>query len=441
MAAQQSGRRFLSGARRLAARARRGAATAPRARIDTCWLLTDGSVCVDGWLIEGDGVPAPVEARIVQAARSGAWSPLLRKARPDVVAYVLGEGAVRTDFGLVGRIDGPVDPAKALSVELRGPWGSLRLPVDRLRRDAVPEEVFAGLALDYGALTPAALAPIVGVVRASPTPSPPTASVPYRHAAMTGTAATGIVVPVYRDFAYLRNLLRALADGCPSTELTVVCDDPGLTDELIAWTRSWNDAVYGVPMQVLAHDRNAGFAAACNTGWRSTDSELVLLLNSDVLLDDPPVDLPRLSAGLTSDVAAVAPVLHFPDGTLQHAGMELVEPTDFPEFVLPGHPGKHGPVDDLPASPFDVPMLTGAALCVRRSSLDEVGGVPAVYGRGDFEDVLLSLALRDRGRLVVDPAVRWTHVEGASYHRDRLGGIAVTLAKSVVVGERTGGRR
>jgi len=32
--------------------------------------------------------------------------------------------------------------------------------------------------------------------------------------------------------------------------------------------------------------------------------------------------------------------------------------------------------------------------------------------------------------------VRWTHVEGASYRRDDLGGVAVTLAKSVVAGER-----
>lgn len=364
----------------------------------------------------------------------------MRKERPDVAEHVLGPGAASSAFGIVGQVAGPVDTASPLVVEVRAGGQSVRLPIDDVRHDAVPEETFAGLAV-AGTPTPAALAAVVGVARASAVPPAPDVSLGYRHARMTGNSAVSVVVPVYREYTYLRNLVRALADANDGVELTVVCDDPQLAGDLVAWVRAWNEPVYDVPMQVLVHDRNAGFAAACNTGWRSGRGELVVLLNSDVLVADPSTDLVRLAAGMAADVAAIAPVLLFPDGSLQHAGMAMVDAPDFPGFVLPGHPGKHGPADDLPAEIFDVPMLTGAAICVRRTVLERVGGVPAVYGRGDFEDVLLSLSLRDIGRLVVDPGVRWTHVEGASYRRDELGGIAVTLAKSVVVAERTGGRR
>jgi GT2 family glycosyltransferase len=399
-------------------------------------LLTDGSLCVDGWLVERDGVPGQVAGRIVQGARVGPWSPLLRKDRPDVAEHVLGTAPATTAFGVVGYIPGPVEVGEQVFVELRASGGgSVRAPVSDLKVGAVPEDVFAGLVAN-APFTPQSLAAVVDVVRASPAGAPAGATVAYRHVSFAGTARVGVVVPVYENFTYVRNLLRAFAAESRGVELTFVCDDPALSEDLLAWLRGWNDTVFDVPIQLLAHDRNAGFAAACNAGWRSISSGVVLLLNSDVLVRRPGPDIALLANGLTADVAVVAPVLLFPDGTLQHAGMEMVDPTDFPGFVLPSHPGKHGPADVLPTAPFDVPMLTGAAMCLRRADLDAVGGVPSVFGRGDFEDVLLSVSLRDRGRLVVDPRVRWTHVEGASYRRDIVGGVAVTLAKSVVAGER-----
>lgn len=412
-----------------------------QARIDACWLLKDGSLCVDGWLVEAGGTPGAIEARLIQPGSAGAWSPLLRKDRPDVASHVLGAGAPQVGFGIVGWVAGPLTTGSRADLELRGPWGRVRVRLPAPHTGAVPEEAFAGLVVDFGAITPAALSPVVNVIRLSKMPPSPTAAVAYRHSAASTTPLTGIVLPVYREFTYVKNLLRALADDHDDIELTMVCDDPTLTAALAEWVGAWNESVYRVPMQIVAHDRNAGFAAACNSGWTACEAGVVLLLNSDILIDRPGVDLNVLRNGLTDDVAAVAPVLIYPDGTLQHAGMAMVDAPDFPGFVLPGHPGKHGGTSHLPETPFEVPMLTGAAVALRRESLQAVGGVPHVYGRGDFEDVLLSLALRERGRLVIDPRVRWAHVEGASYRRDELGGIAVTLAKSIVIAERTGGRR
>ena len=229
---------------------------------------------------------------------------------------MLGPGAASSAFGIVGQVAGPVDTASPLVVEVRAGGQSVRLPIDDVRHDAVPEETFAGLAV-AGTPTPAALAAVVGVARASAVPPAPDVSLGYRHARMTGNSAVSVVVPVYREYTYLRNLVRALADANDGVELTVVCDDPQLAGDLVAWVRAWNEPVYDVPMQVLVHDRNAGFAAACNTGWRSGRGELVVLLNSDVLVADPSTDLVRLAAGMAADVAAATPSaaaeLLFPD--------------------------------------------------------------------------------------------------------------------------------
>jgi GT2 family glycosyltransferase len=118
--------------------------------------------------------------------------------------------------------------------------------------------------------------------------------------------------------------------------------------------------------------------------------------------------------------------------------MEWVPSRDFPGFTLPLHPGKHGSVDGLPDSTFACELISGAAILVERSRLEAVGGVPKVYGRGDFEDALLSEALADFGPLIIDPSVRWIHEEGASYRRDEAGGVPLTLAKSLVAHEKRG---
>jgi GT2 family glycosyltransferase len=345
------------------------------------------------------------------------------------------------DFGFFGYLPPPAQ-GPVTRVELRDRISQWHYPLDPPRTEPVPETLFAWLDLDDAELSSSTLAPLTHVIRQAPEPPRPAVQESYRHRAYTGTAEIGIVVPVYGTPALLRHLLLSLASCNPEhVQLTVVCDDPELTPELTAWMTEWNDGVYNVPACLLVHDRNAGFAAACNTGWRANISRYQLLLNSDVLVPDPVGGLATLRQTLDSGAAAAAPVLLFPDGTVQHAGMRWDTSPDFPGFTLPLHPGKHDPVADLPQAPFASELLTGAAVLVERSLLETVGGVPTVYGRGDFEDALLCEALSAHGPLMVVPSVRWIHQEGASYHREETGGVPLTLAKSLVARERlTAGR-
>lgn len=402
-----------------------------QSRIEQAWVLDDGSLVIEGWCVDQSTLAA-LEAR----AGDGDWTPLLRKHRPDVAHAIAGLTAAslgQANYGFVGRLTGQ-GVASTLRVHMRSGASTWYLPCPQPTSSAIRDELFASLAIDPSDLAPENLLPLSEIMRHAPRPAAPQTELLYEHISCPTHGTVNVVVPLYGQFTYVRNLLLNAATfpsaGCT---ITFVCDDPTIADDLAAWVRAWNDAVYRTPTRVIAHSANAGFATACNTGSEATSADYQLLLNSDILVDRFGPDIELLRSTVTAGFVAVGPVLTYPDGRLQHAGMELQASDDFPGFVLPMHPGKGEPPDGLPDEAFSVPMLTGAAILLSTRALDRAGGMPIVFGRGDFEDVLLSQRLRTEGPLVIEPRVRWTHVEGASFDRDTLGGVPATLAKSLLV--------
>lgn len=405
----------------------------PRSKliVDTVVTIDANLVLVVGWC-ESLAVAADLEIRVVSpgSGSSGAEPvPVLRQRRPDVSAAL---GIATTDLiGFVGCVatSGPQPRVLEFTSSHGEYW---RIPVSPTGRSAELKELLNGAvaSVDLARQVTSHVLPLVEhEVRLSPTPEVETI---YQWPPEgLSAAALNIVIPVYGNFDYLRNQLLAFS-RTSSTNLTisVVCDDPSITKDLLTWVRRYN-AIYQVPLKLLAHDVNAGFAAACNTGAQAVDSDVTLLLNSDVLPTFEPADWARqLTAPLSAGAVMAAPALLFPDGSVQHAGMSMQESQDFIGFELPAHLWKGMPRTVLPRQPFPVPLLSGAALAISTSTFLDLGGMPTWLGKGDFEDVALSVAARRRGDLVVVPSVAWTHIEGASYNRSGESDVLVTLAKS-----------
>jgi GT2 family glycosyltransferase len=162
-------------------------------------------------------------------------------------------------------------------------------------------------------------------------------------------------------------------------------------------------------LRVMPYEGRFNFADMNNQAVALTDGELVLLLNNDI---DGFCDgwLEQLVATLQLDerIAAVGPLLYYPDGTIQHAGI----------FFGMGRTGRHGHVD-LPHDALgycgrlrslqEVSCLTGAMLLLRRSAFDASGGFDVKYPE-DFNDTDLCLRLRQAGwRLAYTPHVTAFH--------------------------------
>ncbi len=96
-----------------------------------------------------------------------------------------------------------------------------------------------------------------------------------------------IVIPTWRGRhlleAYLPSVIAASDHYRKTrdsrTEIIVVEDAGG--DDTTAWLRS----NYGDKVQLLEHERNLGFCAACQTGFEQARFPVVLLLNNDVRLE------------------------------------------------------------------------------------------------------------------------------------------------------------
>lgn len=237
-----------------------------------------------------------------------------------------------------------------------------------------------------------------------------------------------VVIPLYRNLRFVRHQLGAFARDplLRESEIIYVLDSPEQRGEVEHLLRGYCGLTEQSVTLVL-HGRNAGYATACNSGAAVGTAPFLLQLNSDVVPDRPGWLLPML-AHLTSDprVSCVGPKLMFDDGSLQHAGLYFARGPGgdwynchyfkgFPRF----YPGANQ------ARP--VPGVTGAAMLMRRSAWDEVGGFESDYIVGDYEDSDLCLRLRRAGgEIIYEPAAELFHFERQSIAQH--GGYAGTVA-------------
>ncbi len=236
------------------------------------------------------------------------------------------------------------------------------------------------------------------------------------------TPRISIVVPLYGRFDFLRHQLAQFVDDPDfvMVELIYVIDDPDILAQTLELAANCH-ALFGLPFKVVWSGQNLGFSGANNVGVRLAQGDLVVLLNSDVIPQQPGW-LTTLSSALgeLTDAGAVAPLLQYGDGSIQHAGMVPKQNPSLPGFVLNAHPGK-GQVWHGQEQPSEHSLLTGACLMMRKHDYLSVGGLDEGYVIGDFEDSDLCLALRKRNRrLYLVPRARLWHLERQSQGLEKI---------------------
>ncbi len=156
-------------------------------------------------------------------------------------------------------------------------------------------------------------------------------------------------------------------------------------------------------LRVLRSERNVGYAGAVNLALPECRGRYVAILNMDLLVDEG--WLGPLVRCLEDDpeVGGVAPVVLLMDGSGVNAAGQDVHVTGLGfNRALGRSPA------DLGAAPIRVSGLMGAAFVVRRTLLDQIGGLD-VLGFLYHEDVNLSWLLQLMGyglRCVPESTVR-----------------------------------
>ncbi len=167
--------------------------------------------------------------------------------------------------------------------------------------------------------------------------------------------------------------------------------------------------LYGIPFRLVSLAQRAGIATMANVGASLANAPNVLFLSPDVIPDSPG----WLGALLafkadTPDAGALAPMLLYEDGSIQHAGIHFdrASPQELrlqdrpehelwePRYDFKGMPPGFAGV----AEARSVPAVSSACLLVERELFDQVGGFRNLFLRDDFEATDLCLRLSEAGR-------------------------------------------
>ncbi len=215
-----------------------------------------------------------------------------------------------------------------------------------------------------------------------------------------------VIIPAHNGARFLARCLAALT-AQTGAAFDVIVVDNGSSDggaDLVA--------AEFPEVRLVREPRALGFSGACNHGLRlalAGDAEALLILNQDTEVH--PGWLAALLAALEAEprVGIAGCKALFPNGRIQHAGGELLPPLGYGRNI-----GYNQPADaPLPATPLD--FLSGVALAMRRSTLEQIGLFDEGFNPAYFEDVDLCLRAVAAGwelRYVAEASL--THREGAA---------------------------
>ena len=174
-------------------------------------------------------------------------------------------------------------------------------------------------------------------------------------------------------------------------------------------------------LQVYRYTGPFSFSAICNFGAARASGEHILLLNNDIEITGGEFLRELLSYSQRPEVGAVGPLLYYPDGTVQHAGLIV----GIGGMAGGNHKGlERGSGGNMyrVATPQDVSAVTGAALMVKKSLYDAAGGLDEEQFAVALNDVDFCLRLREAGYWnVYTPHAVATHYESKSRGLDEEG--------------------
>jgi len=197
---------------------------------------------------------------------------------------------------------------------------------------------------------------------------------------------------------------RACLESLHATEepFTLVVVDNGSTDDTPRWFR---DFPYPWPLSYVRNEGNTSVLAAYNQAWRLAATEFVCLLHNDTTMLEP-TWLARLMAPLASDAIGLSGLYGVKRvrRSGRYAGRTIV------------HSLAEGPTVRPPWE--EVAVVDGVCLCLRRATLEAVGGIDEGYGFFHGYDRDLSFAVRETGRRCVIVHAPFRHAGGGTRARD-----------------------
>lgn len=216
-----------------------------------------------------------------------------------------------------------------------------------------------------------------------------------------------VVIPVYNRSNLVLRLVDSLRGQYRLGQVVIVDDFSQDSDRVVLET---------IKDVKLLHNRgNSGFITSVNRGVKHTESDYILILNSDTEAYHPHC-IEYMAENLDDGAAVVGALLIYPKEdqyraeAIQHAGI-FFNVQGYPVHILAGFPA------DEPAATVKriVPAVTGACLMTTRRWWEKIGGFDDKLSPGCFEDVSYCIQVgRLGGEIIYEPRSIWYHAEHSS---------------------------
>lgn len=226
-----------------------------------------------------------------------------------------------------------------------------------------------------------------------------------------------LVVPTRRSkpeggrTAFIETLLKIVAGtDWPMDRLTVIVGDD------VAGEPGWARRSWPFTLRRIETLRGPGepfnYAAKMNRLWRAATSEQIVLMNDDLLPEEPGWLKALIGFTMDESIGGAGARLLYPDGTLQHAGIAPLFGAIAHAWA--GRGRAEGSYQEWALVQREWSAVTGALFATRRSVLEAIDGFDEQFTL-EYNDVDMCLRIRALGlRIVCTPEAEMIHAERAS---------------------------
>ena len=226
-----------------------------------------------------------------------------------------------------------------------------------------------------------------------------------------GDPSIAIVIPTKNHYAGIKTLLDSIFSltDYPNYSINLVDNASSEKEVSLYYSKLGKNQ----KVKIIHYDKTFNYSEAINLGVKSSDSELVLLLNNDMKVIDSQWLRELAQWALLPEIGVVGAKLLYANQTIQHAGLVIGLQGFMGHLYLnaPDHYyGLLGSVDWY----RNVSAVTGACQMIRRSVFEELGGYDEEYQLllSDIEFCLR--AIKNGYRNLYNPFVSLIHYEGQS---------------------------
>lgn len=222
-----------------------------------------------------------------------------------------------------------------------------------------------------------------------------------------------VIIPVYGKLDYTLACLHSLVDTELPLDVEVIVVDDASPDQSA-------EELAKIPgLRLHRNAKNLGFVGSCNVGAALAQGEYLVFLNNDTT-----VKAGWLTALLGTfhshpDTGLVGAQLVYPDGRLQESGGIVFSDGsgwNYGRFEDPQHPSF--------TFVREVDYCSGAAIAIKRSFFEALGGFDERYAPAYYEDTDLAMKTREAGfKVRVQPASVVIHHEGITSGTDLKSGV------------------